>query len=553
MKDRLIAGLVVGTMASVDGQPVEGLIKNEACRPDEVQMRPNLLFIMTDQQRFDALGINGNDIIQTPNLDTLARSGANLQHYFVNSPVCVPSRCTLFTGRYPHSHGIRENYNYLEAGREFHLFRVLKQAGYKIGYCGKNHLLDEQEFENFDYTGYMDGAPRGPAEKTLNKKYTDRCLELGVPFGKHEIWRTGLVHDEPKEATRAWQTARAGAEFLKQQDGKQPFCLAVSFKDPHVPHMALREYFDRIPLARIKLQPFGGEDEIKLKARRWAIKRAAFHAEKATEDDIRYYIAVYYAMIGWVDTQIGELLQVLRDQGLDRNTIVVFTSDHGDFNFEHGLAKKDLVLVDSLLRVPLLISWPGRIPPKVLNESFTEEVDVMPTLLDLMGVESPVGVQGESFAPLLRGETAQHKDAVFAEVCPPYLYNKYPDYKAFAEAHGGRDQAPFNVPGDFTKSIREKDFRYIWYGNGEEELYDHRTDPYELKNVAADPAYEKEKDRLKMRLLEWHALTEDPLDPNLRRDLQEKYNNWKPLSIQLGHHYSPDFKETIRMKFAKPI
>lgn len=516
-------------------------------------MTPNLLFIMTDQQRFDALGVNGNAVIQTPHLDALARSGANIQGYFSNSPVCVPSRCTLFTGRYPHSHGIRENYNYLEAGREFHLFRVLKQSGYRIGYCGKNHLLDQQEFENFDYTGYMDGAPRTPAEAALNQQYTKHCGELGIPYGKHEIWRTGLVHDAPPEATRAWQTAQAGAAFLRQQDGQKPFCLCVSFKDPHVPHMALREYFQRIPMDQIRVPPFGGDEELAGKARRWAIKRAAFHAEKATEEDIRYYIAVYYAMIGWVDAQIGDLLQTLREQGLDKNTLVVFTSDHGDFNFEHGLAKKDLVLADSLLRVPLLISWPGRIRPMVQNSTFVEEVDVMPTLLDLMGIESPVGIQGESFAPLLYGTADRHKEAVFAEICPPYLYNKYPDYQAFAAAQGGDREASFNVPGDFTKSIREKDFRYVWYGNGEEELYDHRCDPHELRNVAADPAYASEKQRLKLRLLEWHALTEDPLDPNLRRDLQEKYKDWKPLSVQPGHHYSPEFKETIHMKLAKPI
>lgn len=473
----------------------------------KAETKPNLLFIMADQQRFDALGANGNKVIETPVLDELARSGANLQHYFVNSPVCVPSRCTLFTGRYPHSHRIRENYNFLEAGREIHLFRVLKQAGYQIGYCGKNHLLDQQEFENFDFTGYMDGDPVGPQEQRLQEQYKDRCEELGVPFGKHKIWKTGLVHDEPQEATHAWRTSQAGQEFLKQQDGTDPFAQCVSFKDPHVPHMAMREYFDRIDQEKIDLYPAETDDELACKARRWAIKRAAFHAEEATDEDIRYYIAVYYAMIGWVDTQIGELLQVLRDRELHQNTIIVFTTDHGDFNFEHGLPKKDLVLVDSLLHVPFIISWPGQVESDVVENDFTEEVDVMPTLLELMQVDVPIGVQGTSFAPLLRGETTWHKDAVFAEICPPYLYNKYPDYKTFAEDHGGRDNTPFNVPGDFCKSIRERDFRYIWYGTGEEELYDHRNDPHELKNLAADPAFAKEKARLKMRLLEWNALT----------------------------------------------
>ncbi|RLA42996.1 MAG: hypothetical protein DRQ97_13300, partial [Gammaproteobacteria bacterium] len=161
--------------------------------------------------------------------------------------------------------------------------------------------------------------------------------------------------------------------------------------------------------------------------------------------------------------------------------------------------------------------------------------------------------QGTSFAALLRGETATHKDAVFAEICPPYLYNKYKNFEEFSEANGGRGNTPFNVPGDFTKSIRETDWRYIWYGTGEEELYDERTDSHELVNLANDPEYAGVKQRLKMRLLEWNALTEDPLDPNIRRDLQEQYNNWTPHSVQPGKHEQPPWKEAIHMKLAKKV
>jgi arylsulfatase A-like enzyme len=498
-----------------------------------MNVKPNLIFIMTDQQRFDALGANGNDVILTPHIDRLAAGAANLQQYYTNCPVCVPSRCTLFTGRYPHSHGIRENYNLLEAGREFHLFRVLKQAGYRLGYCGKNHLLEASEFTNFDYTGYMDGEERGPAEKALKAKYAAWRAEIGVPPGTSEIWRAGYVHDEPAEASSAWQTAEAGLRFLREQDNATPFCLCVSFADPHVPHLAFREYFAKYPLDRIRLYP-ERDGELAGKARRWAIKHGAFNAGRATAADKKRYIAIYYAMISWVDTQVGRLLDTLRQRGLAGDTIVVFTADHGEFAFEHGLAKKDLVLVDSLLHVPCLIAWPGRIAPRVVRDAMVEEVDLMPTLLDLMGLDTPFGVQGRSCAPLLRGEKTVHKDAVFSEICPPYLYNKYPDFAAFAAAHGGPGRTPFNVPGDFTKAIRERHWRYIWYGTGEEELYDHRTDPHEQHNRATDADCAQEKTRLKMRLLEWLALTEDPLDPNGRRVLQARYDRWKPLSIQPG-------------------
>ena len=210
---------------------------------EPVARQPNLLFVMTDQQRFDALGANGNRILQTPRLDALAGAGANLRSYFANAPVCVPSRCSLFTGRYPHAHRCRENYNLLEAGREMHLFRVLKQAGYRLGYCGKNHLLDAQEFSNFDFVEYVSelGHKPGAQEARLSARYHDNLRTLPVS----EIWRAGLIHDEPPQATSAWQTAEAGCHFLEQQSGDEPFALCVSFEDPHVPHLALREYFEK--------------------------------------------------------------------------------------------------------------------------------------------------------------------------------------------------------------------------------------------------------------------------------------------------------------------
>ena len=516
-----------------------------------MKKQPNLLFIMTDQQRFDTLTVNGNPNMKVPHMDALAQSGANVQGYFTNAPVCVPSRCSLFTGRYLHSHQARENYSLLEAGREIHLFRILKQTGYKIGYVGKNHLVDPQEEPNFDL--FTDEET--PEEKALMERYFDwRKQPDNVTPGYSEIWRTGWVHDDPPEASRTWRTARDGINFINAQTADQPFALCVSFEDPHVPHLALREYFEKYPLDGIDLLPFNGEAELEQKARRWAIKYVAFNAQAATDKDKKYYVAVYRAMISWIDTQLGRILHALEEKGLRENTLIVFTADHGDFNFEHGLAKKDLVLVNSLLRVPCLFSMQGVIEPKIMPpDTLVEEVDMLPTILELLDVEAPIGIQGKSFASLLRGESQTHKDAVFAEVCPPYLYNKYKDFDDYAAANGGRGNTPFNVPGDFTKSIRETDWRYIWYGTGEEELYDEVNDPHELVNLANDPAYASEKTRLKLRLLEWNALTEDPLDVNLRRDLQEQYNNWSPLSIQPGKHEQPGWKETLHMNLSKPV
>ncbi len=500
-------------------------------------MRPNLLFIMTDQQRFDALGANGNGIIRTPNLDRLAASGANVQEYYANCPVCVPSRCTLFTGRYPHSHRVRENHNMLEAGREIHLFRVLKKAGYSLGYVGKNHLLEGPEFENFDFTdvwGY--DHEMSPAEEECHEFSRTR----GRPMRERGVWAGATFHDFAPESTRPYVKASSAIRFLEERPKDRPFCLCLSFSDPHAPHIALRKYEDAYPLDEMKPYP-SREGELEEKATRFMVKVRASQADKAGEEDRRRFMAVYYSMISWVDENVGRVLDRLDGLGLAEDTIVVFTSDHGEFCFEHGMCKKDLVLLNSLLHVPLLVSWPGRLEPSRPGGTLFEEVDLMPTLLDLMGVKVPVGVQGVSFLPCLTGEAGSHKDEVFAEICPPWLYNPFPDYEAFAEDwlanHDGL--VPFNVPGDYTKMVRDRSYKYVWYGNGEEEFYDLRQDPDELHNLAADPDCAAIKTEYKLRLLEWHALSEDPLDPLSIRQLQAEYDGWITGGVSPGSMYGP--------------
>ena len=421
-------------------------------------MQPNLLFIMTDQQRFDALGANGNNGIRTPNLDRLAAGGVNVQQYFSNCPVCVPSRVTLFTGRYPHSHRVRENHNFLEAGREIHLFRVLKKAGYSIGYVGKNHLLEDPEFVNFNYADvWGHNHQAGPAEQEVAHFGRSR----GAVMREVACWAGATFHDYPPESTVPYVKASSAMRFLQERPQDRPFCLCLSFSDPHAPHIALRKYEKVYPLEEMALHPVC-EGELDEKASRFPVKYRAQGSHLASEQDKRRFMAVYYSMISWVDEQIGRVLGKLDELGLRENTIVVFTSDHGEFCFEHGMCKKDLVLLDSLLHVPLVISWPGQLEPARIAHTFMEEVDVMPTLLDLMGVAAPYGVQGASIMPVVRGEAASHKEAVYGEICPPWLYNPFPDYESFLEdwRRHGQGPPPFNIPGDFNKMIRTRECKY---------------------------------------------------------------------------------------------
>ncbi|MBD3239198.1 MAG: sulfatase-like hydrolase/transferase [Chitinivibrionales bacterium] len=501
--------------------------------------KPNILFIMTDQQRYDAVGVNGIQTIRTPNLDALARSGVNLHRYYVNAPVCVPSRTSLFTGRYLHAHRVRENHTFIEADREIHLFRALKHAGYALGYIGKNHLLENEEFDNFEYADVW-GHTHEPTPE--EKAVDDFGKSRGKPMLERGAWAGATFHDLPPEHTRPFVKASSAIRFLEQRPTDKPFCLCLSFSDPHAPHIALRKYESVYPLESMPLHPTR-EGELARKATRFMVKWRASQADKATDEDRRRFMAVYFAMISWVDEQIGRVLESLREHDLEDNTIVVFTTDHGEFCFDHGMVKKDLVLLDSLLHVPFFISWPRTLRARDEREAIIEEVDVLPTLLELAGVKPPLGVQGVSFAPLLRGEHAGHKDAVYAEICPPWLYNPFDTYEEFASDWQAKHDGPhpFNVIGDFNKSVRERDYRYTWYGSGEEELYDHRVDPHEWHNLAADPAYADTRLRLKLRLLEWNALSEDPLDPITIRQMQQEYGQWRGGRVSPGKLHGPEW------------
>ncbi|MEI6603134.1 MAG: sulfatase-like hydrolase/transferase [Clostridia bacterium] len=516
-----------------------------------LEKKKNVLFIMSDQLKYAAIGAHGNQQVLTPNLDHLARSGCDVENFFTNSPVCVPSRCTFITGKYLHAHHIRENHTVLEENREIHLFRMLKQEGYLLSYSGKNHVLIESEFENFDFASIDDNRTYSSEERLMKDELKKRSQQVG----SHAYQIAGF-HDFPKEATPAWNVTTSMIDSLESmKDVNRPFCAFLSIVEPHYPHVAPKEIWDMYEGVDFEI-PLACEDDLPNKASRFIIKQKAQHSNEASLQEKKKWMRAYYSLITLVDMQVGRIVDWLQANDKLEDTIIVFTSDHGEFGFEHGMNKKDLVLLDCLLHVPLMISWKGKIAPQTLTGTLAEQVDVLPTILDLLGVSSHRGVQGKSFAQSLLTNTknapVHHKDAVFAEVNPPWLFNTYKSYEEYV-AHcleKGIGDAPFNIPGDFTKSIRTKEHRYIWYGNGEEELYEFINDPGETKNLALDPAYKDLKLNMKLQLLEWNALSEDPVDPSINARLQRQYSTWigkneYNYSQWLPYWMLPDYKKSL--------
>ena len=494
--------------------------------------RPNIVWIMTDQQRADALGCVSS-WMHTPNMDNLASEGVHLRQMFAQSPVCVPSRVNFITSRYPHSHGTREN-NAMVGPGEPHMFRVLRSAGYHVALVGKNHMFYKEDLAKLDFAFTEPlNLVSGSAEAEAFGKHLKGCHQRMREMG---CWAGAAFHDFPDELTSTHRIASAAIEHLRNVDRSAPFLLWVSFPDPHAPHTAPSRFAkfyppDQIPLPEEALAA-EAEAEVRFKASRQAIKRKIQGMVGASEEDVRRYISVYSAMISFVDENLGRIIGELEKLDLAENTMVIYTADHGDFRGDHGMVKKDLLLYDCLLNIPCIMRYPGRLSPRRFHHALAQQIDLYPTLLDYADVELPRGLQGQSLRPLLEGEEDSFREEVFAEICPPGFRNPFRTPEEFMaewqrareiEGHPLRWTASFNVPGDFVKMIRTSRRKYIWYASGENEFYDLERDPGEKINLAESPEYQADMESLRQRLYEWHLLSEDPLDSSDARRFEKEY------------------------------
>lgn len=455
------AGLVAaaaGCQSKVEGrQPVSGA-------------RPNILFLLTDDQRWDTLSCAGNPVIRTPNLDALAAQGVRFDNMFVTTSICMSSRASFFTGLYTRSHGIVDFNAPLTPG----LFALsypqrLREAGYRTGFIGK-YGVGPVPKDRFDYNKGFPGQGHYFPESKPPAKGALRALT-----GRH---LTGIMTDQV-------------AEFLDGCPRGQPFCLSVSFKSPHcqdgdprqflfdpdladlyadaaipVPETADPKYFERFP-------EFVRKSEGR---RRWQIRFS-------TPEKFQEMVKGYFRLVTGVDRAVGRIREALAARGLAENTVIVFAGDNGFYLGEHGLAGKWLMHEESI-RVPLIVHDPRR-PASERGRRAGEmalNIDLAPTILDLAGLPVPVAMQGRSLVPLLGGAAAGwrrewfYEHTMLADIIPP------------------------------SEGVRTERFKYIRYLAGEppfEELYDLATDPRETTNLAADPNHRDRLDAMRRRREAW--------------------------------------------------
>lgn len=453
--------------------------------------RPNILFIMVDEMRWNALGCAGNTIVRTPNLDRLAREGTRFATAYTCAPVCVPSRYSFFTSRYAHVHGSTDNGTPPQAG-EVLLPALLRHYGYETALSGKLHFLPADQEYGFDH--FWSFTTEGPGKLQRWPEYMDakhgrgsarRLVPGSQPFPDDPLGRDLGKLPYPKEDSQTfWITDRA-IDFLRRRDRQRPFFLFVSYLDPHSPSHLCEPYWSMYDAGQM---PRPRIPESVKKERAEAVRNDARGGGRHLIDDeamARALTAAYYAKVTMVDDNVGRLLQQVESMGLSDDTIVVFTADHGNMLGDRGRWFKG-VMYEGSSRIPLLVKAPPKGEyagvfnrGKVVNE-LVENIDVMPTLMEMIGRPLPAGAgfQGRSFVNLAADKETSWKTAIFAE-------------RGSMMIRSARHKLIKNQAKDLRK------------GGGEYELYDLVKDPGEEVDLINDPACASLAAELKARLEAW--------------------------------------------------
>lgn len=432
---------------------------------------PNVVFIICDQMRGDALSCLGHPNVSTPNLDRLAARGVLFKNYFSNGPVCVPSRVTLFTGKHPFQHGTLTN----RSGEFIHsledsLIGYFQKRGYRTGWVGKNHTYVDEALGQLDY-------------------WKDRGRE---PFRRYNEFVPPFWHSDslwPSDQCYATLNTADAVNFIDQSHSGEPFFLHVSYFDPHPPYMAPSEYTSEHCSSEMVLPPYIPPDQL---SERLVEHQKALHYDTIKKTDLTETMRYYYAAIEFgVDFQVGQIIQALKQKNLEKNTIVLFTSDHGDFMGEHHMVRKAMFLYDALLHVPLIWYAPGQIGKKLRIQNLAQGVDIFPTLVDLTGGSPSLDLPGRSLRSLLLEGSQREEDfTVFASAA----YSDLPsDYFQHPElAYQPESDVPFHTrierltwkAEERTAMARTQNWKFILNESRPPELYHMDKGWVEQKNLS---------------------------------------------------------------------
>ncbi|MDX1284644.1 MAG: sulfatase-like hydrolase/transferase [Draconibacterium sp.] len=508
MKGKFVLGVILGFYLVCFAQSTFASIESR-----ENTKKPNLVFIMTDQQRFDAMSCAGNTILQTPNMDRLAREGVIFTNTYSANPVCVPSRAVFLTGLSSVNAHVETNGDYLsEDVPNVPTFdSILKKDGYSAEYYGKWHTPYQfaRCYDNDVYpignhyglphiiTTYKEwllkkGVPKkepGPGElfsgrnqrpytpvgPDYNTDKVNLSTEEKMKLNAKQSTQFGKI-DLPPRISYAAYTAEETINAIERLKGG-PFTITCSFDPPHPPMVVQEPYFSSYPPETIPV-PESIDDPMEDSPymQRWQRKDEKRYADV---ENIKNMRSVYYGMVKEIDDWVGDILNKLDELGLAENTMVIFTSDHGEQLGDHGLHSKSM-FYEGAVHVPLLMRFPGKIKPGTKVESPVSTMDVCPTILDYLNQPIPE-CDGISLRTFIEGKPVKHDVIAYS------TGNSEPNYMIRS--------------GDLKLMMGQDE-----NNNGINALYDLKNDPLEMKNLLVSPTSEKNKKqgkKMKKKLVKW--------------------------------------------------
>jgi arylsulfatase len=438
----------------------------------------NLLLITNDQHRADCLGVTGNPVIRTPIMDGLAREGVLFRNHYVQCPQCVPSRSAMHTGRYPHVNRTPGNLYRLPDTEET-LASVLNQHGYLTAAIGDEPFAPTNAMGGFqrlyssdpDYSAFLSKAG-------WDSKAAEHRERLKTGFQAHPVpW--------PEEMDETAFFAGRAIDFFRENRDRR-FFLHVNFRRPHHPFDPPAP-FDRMYTGAAFPMSHRRDRELDNKPpshRKSLENTAGFDLRTMSTTDLERIKSYYYGMISLNDKYIGRMLESLAAAGLSERTVVVLTADHGEMLGDHGLLFKAGYFYEEVVRAPLILRAPGKLPAGRRIDGMTEAIDIMPTVLDLLGIRRSERVQGNSLLPVIEGKESGRQE----------VHSEFPT----------------------TKMIRTADWKLVHYVKQPYgELYNLREDPHELNNLYDDPGCTAIKGEMTSRLADWLVESQDPALPPL--------------------------------------
>lgn len=485
----------------------------------------NILLITSDEMRGDAPGYAGNPDCRTPHLDALAAEGTQFDRHFAVFPKCVPSRVAMLTGRYCHTDAIRtvNGTNTITRGTPNVVSYLRQKLGYETAVFGLNHVWEDEWFYKergpeavVDHNSFSDPAlekmafrvPSYPPQNPDTPRMTEEMQDFLHSGGCTTEGKRGF-HDENR-------TEQAIYYLRELRDRSKPFYLQLNLSKPHPPYRIHEPYYSMYDRAGIRPYPYELPENAPVAVRAQREYRTGFEIR---EEWLRETQCIYYGMCTFIDDLVGKVLGTLKEQGLADETLIIFTSDHGDYAGQYGLLEKfDTDMRECLLRVPMIIAGPG-IPAGKKISGLTEHVDLPETIFQAIGhqMEDPEWYwHGSSLYPVIEG-SSPGKDAVFADGGHEEPMRARLSMPAWQEKDGrqvkstGGKQLTYREEPDSmarTKMIRTAEWKLVVRETGDDELYHLPSDPDEMRNVINEPGHEQLIRDLQRRMLTWCLKTD---------------------------------------------